>query len=191
MKNFLQNLLIFFALALCGLAAFQWHREAKLRTNIQSLTDDLQKQRETALGLDASVKRLEAEVVRIDGLKNEVTTELKTNKAEVARLKVQLQKNDQQFELMTKQAENYKGALDAANESITKQNESIKTQNEEMKKLATERNEIVERLNKTVTDYNDLVKKWNEQQEQLSKRATNSAKPGAQSHLQWHWGWRG
>ena len=179
MRNFLQNLLVLFALALCGLLAFQWHRETRLRLNIQSLTDDLQKQRETSQELDGAVKRLEAEVVRIDSLKNEVTTELKTNKAEVVRLRTQLQRNDTEFDRLTKQVEAYKTSLETANESITRQNESIKVQNEEMKKLAAERNEIVERLNKTVTDYNDLVKKWNEQQEQLKQRTTDRAKTGS------------
>ena len=176
MKNFLQNLLLGFALALCLLVAFQWHREAKLRQREQTLTDDLQKQRATVQSLEGSVKRAEAEILRLDALKNQLNDAVKTNKAEIARLKLDLQKSDAESDRMTKQAEVYKTALDTANESIKKQNDSITTQNEEMKKLAADRNEVVLKFNKMAEDYNDLVKKWNEQQEQLAKNAP-PAKP--------------
>lgn len=189
MKNFLQNLLIGFALALCVLVAFQWHREAKVQQQVQTLTDNIQKQRETVLGLEGTIKRNEAEIVRLDGLKNQLTDQAKSNKAEIARLKLDLQKNDAEFDRLTKQIEVYKDAMNTANESIKKQNESITTQNEEMKKLGAERNEVVTKFNKMAEDYNDLVKKWNEQQESLNKNAP--AKTNKQSTLRFYWVWRG
>jgi chromosome segregation ATPase len=171
MKNFLQNLLIGFALALCVLVAFQWHREAKLRQELQTLTDDIQKQREAVLALDGAVKRGEAEILRLDGLKNQLNDVVKTNKAEITKLKADLQKSDVEFTRMTKQIDDYKTVMEKANANIKQQNDSITTQNEEMKKLATERNEVVVKFNKMAEEYNDLVKKWNEQQEQLGKNA--------------------
>ena len=57
MKNFLQNLLIFFALCLCGLVAFQWIRETDLRKDVQKLTDTVQDKREAIQNLEAAVKR--------------------------------------------------------------------------------------------------------------------------------------
>jgi chromosome segregation ATPase len=191
MKNFLQNLLIGFALALCVLVAFQWHREAKLRQQLQTLTDDIQKQREAVLALDGAVKRGEAEILRLDGLKNQLNDVVKTNKAEITKLKADLQKNDAEFDRMTKQIDVYKTALETANESIKKQNESITTQNEEMKKLATERNEVVVKFNKMAEEYNDLVKKWNEQQEQLNKGTAPKPPKPPQSSLRFFWAWRG
>src|SRR5437016_5513745 len=39
MKNFLQNLLIFFALCLCALIAIQWVRETDLNRRVQALSN--------------------------------------------------------------------------------------------------------------------------------------------------------
>ena len=41
MKTFLQNLLIFFALALCALVAYQWVIETDLRRDLQKRTDEI------------------------------------------------------------------------------------------------------------------------------------------------------
>jgi len=190
MKNFLQNLLIGFALALCVLVAFQWHREAQLRQELQTLTDNLQKQREAVLGMEGTVKRNEAEILRLDGLKNQLNELAKTNKAEILKLKADLQKSDADFNRMTKQIEDYKSALETANNSIKQQNESVLKQNEDMKKLTAEHNEVVLKFNKMAEEYNELVKKWNEQQEQLNK-AASPAKSNKQSGLLLLWEWRG
>ena len=170
MRNFLQNLLLLLALALCGLVAVQWHREARLRANGQTLTDDLQRQRAKSQELDASVRQLEAEILRLSGLRKEATAALETNQTEVARLKLQLQKRETELEQLAKQADVYKAALERANGSI-------KSQNEELQKLGAERNEVVAKFNRLVADYNLLVKQWNEQQEQLSQQGTNHARP--------------
>ena len=193
MKNFLQNLLIGFALALCVLVAFQWHREAKLQQRVQTLTDDVQKQREAALALEAAVKRGETEILRLDALKNQFNDLAKTNKAELAKLKADMRKNEVEFDQMTKQIEVYKSALETANASIKQQNESVVKQNEDTKKLTAEHNEVVLKFNKLAEEYNDLVKKWNEQQEQLGKGAAPAqpSKPNKQSRLLLLWEWRG
>src|SRR5206468_3349044 len=70
-KNFLQNLLIFFALSLCALIAFQWVRETHLRATVQSLTDSVHDKTEAILNLQATVRRDEDEIKRLDGLKNQ------------------------------------------------------------------------------------------------------------------------
>lgn len=186
MKNFLQNLLIGFALALCVLVAFQWHREAKLRQQLQTLTDEIQKQREVVQSLEGSVKRNEAEILRLDALKNQFNDAVKTNKAEIARLKDELRANQATAE----QLEVYKKSLDTANASIKQQNDSITAQNEDMKKLAADRNEVVLKFNKMAEEYNDLVKKWNAQQEELNKNPA-PAKSNKQSRLRLFWSWRG
>ena len=167
MKNFLQNLLIGFALALCVLAAFQWHREAKQQERMQTLTDEISKHREAAQALDGALKRAEAEILRLDTLKTQLNELVKTNKAEIIRLKSELQKSETNLA----QVDTYKQALETANASIKQQNESVLKQNEDTKKLTAEHNEVVLKFNKLAEEYNDLVKKWNEQQEQLGKNA--------------------
>ncbi len=172
MKNFLQNLLILFALCLCALIAFQWDRETKLQQDRQRLTDTIHDKLEAIQTLQGQLKRTEDEVKRLDKLKNELTETVKSNRVEIVELKRDLEKASAEVERNAKQIDVYKTALDKANENIKKQNEDIKTQNEEMKKLADERNDAVVKFNKLVGEYNDLAKKWNDLQNSLS--ATNA-----------------
>ena len=174
MKNSLQNLLILLALCLCGLVAFQWVRETDLRKDVQSLTDTVHDKMEAIQNLQGTVKHDEAEIQRLEGLRNELNALAKTNAAQIAGLTKDLEKATNALDRSEKQIEVYKDALQKANENILKQNEDIKTQNEELKKLAEERNEVVKKFNKMATDYNELVNKWNKQQEDLAKTATNA-----------------
>jgi chromosome segregation ATPase len=175
MKNFLQNLLIFFALALCGLIAFQWVRETDLRKDIQKLNDTVHDKSQAIIDLEARLRHDEEEIKRLDGLKNELTATVKSNNLEIARLGTDLDKASAENQRKDKQIEVYKEAMKTANESLTKQNEEIRTLNEDRKKLADERNEFVNKLNKVTTDFNELVGKWNKQQEEIAgKNATNA-----------------
>jgi chromosome segregation ATPase len=167
MKNLLQNLLIGFALALCVLVGVQWHREVKLQQQVQTLANDLQAQRAAAAAQAASVKLGEAEILRLDALKNQFAELVKSNQTEIARLQSGLAANT----ATQAQIDAFKQALDTANVRIQKQNESITAQNETMKKLATEHNELVEKFNRMAGEYGELVQKWNAQQEQLNKTA--------------------
>lgn len=173
MKNFLQALLILFALALCGLIAFQWVRETDLRKDVQGLTDNTRQKTETILNLEATIRRHEGEIRRLDDLKKQLTSQVKTNEAEISELRRGLDKATNEAERNLKQSEIYKDALTRANDNIVKQNEDIRKQNEDMKKLADDRNEMVGKFNKIATDYNELVAKWNRQQEELARAATN------------------
>lgn len=174
MKNFLQNLLIFFALALCALVAFQWVRETDLRKRIQSLTDTIHDKAEAVQALQGTVKRDEAEIQRLDALKNQLNDTVKSNIALIAVMVRDLDKATNEIDRAHAQMQAYKEGLEKANENLVRQNESIKRQNEEMAKLAEDRNEMVKKFNKMAADYNDLANKWNKQQEDLAKAATNA-----------------
>ena len=174
MKTFLQNLLIFFALALCALISFQWVRETDLRKSVQALTDTVHDKMENIQNLQASVKRDEGEIQRLDGLKNQLTQTVKSNDLQIATLFKDVEKATNEVEREERQIEAYKGALESANDNIKKQNDDIKRQNEEMNKMLEERNEVVKKYNKMAADYNDLAQKWNKQQEELAKQATNA-----------------
>jgi len=175
MKSFLQNLLIFFALCLCGLIAFQWVRETDLRRDIQRLNDTVHDKSQAIIDLEGRLRHDEEEIKRLDGLKNELTATVKSNNLDIARLGKDLDKANVENERKDKQIEVYKEALNTANENIKKQNEEMKAQNEEMKKLGEERNDVVKKFNKMAADYNDLAGKWNKQQEEIAaKNATNA-----------------
>jgi chromosome segregation ATPase len=173
MKSFLQNLLIFFALALCGLMIFQWVKETDLNKRVQALTDTIHDKSEAIQNLQVNVKRDEAEIQRLDGLKTQLIQTVKSNEVRIADLGKGLEKATNELDHAQKQIVVYKDAVDRANESIKGQNDTIKSQNEEMKKMAEERTALVQKFNKMAADYNDLAKKWNDQQELLAQQATN------------------
>ncbi len=173
MKAFLQNLLIFFSVCLCALIAYQWVRETELRKNVQKLTVTVQDKTENILNLNAEVKRDSSEITRLDGVRLQLTEQVKSNGVQITGLFKSLDKATNELERAHEQTTAYKDALDRANESIKKQNDEVKKQNEEMAKLAEDRNEIVKKFNKMAADYNDLAAKWNKQQEELARQATN------------------
>jgi len=171
MKNPLQNLLIFLALCLCALVAFQWHREAKLRQDIQKLNDTVHDKLERIQSLEGTLRRSEDEVKRLDTIRMDLVENVKSNRAEIAQLAKDLVKSNEEVERGLKEIDKYKNAFEQANENIKKQNEIIQKQNVEMQKLGEERNESVLKYNKLVGEFNDLAKKWNDLQQQLSTNA--------------------
>jgi chromosome segregation ATPase len=152
---------------------FQWVRETRLNKQVQALTDTVHDKSEAIQSLQSKVRSDEAEIQRLDGLRNQLTATVKSNQIDIANLNKDLEKAQAESEKNLNQSEIYKEALQTANDSIKKQNEDIKKQNDEMKTLADERNEVVKKFNAMATNYNDLATKWNEQQETLGKGATN------------------
>jgi chromosome segregation ATPase len=175
MRTFLQNLLIFFAVCLCGLCAYQWVLETDLRKDLQKLTDNVQDKKEAIQNLQASVKHDEGEIQRLDGLRTQLTQTVKTNEFQISELNKDLEKATNSLDRAEKQVTTYKDALEQANDNIKRQNDNIKKQNEELAKVAEERNDVVKKFNKMATDYSDLAQKWNKQQAELAQAATNSA----------------
>ena len=169
MKKFQENLLIVIALTLCGLCIWQWIREAGLRKETESLSKELYAKKEIIQTLEGQLKRSEADVLRLDKLKTDLTETIKTNRAEILSLTKLSEKLEREVETQKAQLDVYKDALEKANANITKQNEDIKKQNEMLKELAAERNANVEKYNQVVTQYNDLVKQFEKYQEDVKK----------------------
>lgn len=174
MKNFLQNLLIFFSFCLCALIAFQWVRETDLRTRLQKLTDQDRDKAEAIQNLNAQSKRYEAEIQRLDAANKQMNQTLTSNDVQIAALSRNLDKVTADAEHNEKQAEAYKEAYQKANDNVIQQNETIRKANDELKKLADDRNGVVAKFNELAEKYKELVDKWNAQQEELAKAATNA-----------------
>ena len=173
MQKFLSNLLIFFALSLCALCAFQWVRESHLRKEIADLQHTVYQKLEAIQNLEGQLKQTKEDVTRLDSLRVELSGIIKTNKEEIQNLTKYSEKLEKEIEADKAQIAVYKEAVDKANENIKRQNEDIKKQNEEMKQLAADRNATVEKYNKLVEQYNDLVKQFEKFQQDAAKGATN------------------
>src|SRR5437867_7086785 len=173
MQKFLSNLLIFSALSLCALCAFQWVRESHLRREIADLQHTVYVKLEAIQTLEAQLKQTKEDVTRLDNLRVELSGIIKTNKEEIQSLRNYSEKLEKEIDADKAQIAVYKDAVDKANDNIKRQNEDIKKQNEEMKQLAADRNSTVQKYNNLVEQYNDLVKQFEKFQEDVAKGATN------------------
>ena len=147
MKNTLAYLLIVSSLALCGFIGFQWVREARLRADIQRLAVESHGKTEEMGNLQGTIKTLQNEITRLDDLKTELTETSKSNSQEIAQMRIDLRRAVSGKEMLSKQVESYKSALETANQNIKDQNESIKKQNAELKLMVDQRNAAVIKQN--------------------------------------------
>ena len=130
MKNFLQNLLIFFALCLCALIAFQWVRETDLRKKVQELTNVVHDKSEAILNLEANVRIQRDEIQRLDSQRKQLSETVKSNDLQIANLSKDLEKATNDLQKTEKQMLVYKDAYQRTSENLTNANLTITEQNE-------------------------------------------------------------
>ncbi len=150
MKPVPNILLSVLLIALCGLCAWQWDRESKLRLLLKdkiTAVNALTTQRDE---LETRVKAADAEVLRITAS----LAELRANSVSKDTHAEALQANTLLRENVTKQ----NAAITQQNELITRQNTSIQQANESLKKLVIERDDLAMRINEVTAMYNKLVK---------------------------------
>jgi chromosome segregation ATPase len=157
MKAFLQNLLIFCSLCLCGLIAFQWIRETKMHQALQKDEDVIHDKSERIQNLEQTVKRIEDDNRRLDALQKQLTEIVKSNNVEIAQLNKDLKTLKVENDKNLKQAEAYKEAYKIATNNVGKANEQIETLNAEVRKLMLQQNGLVAKLNGMVTNLNPLT----------------------------------
>ena len=175
MKKILSNLLIIFALALCGLCTFQWVREAALRKDLDKAHQTVFEREQTVQGLQSSAKKAEAELVRLDQRNLELREYERTNKLEVVNLGRSLRKVEGELETAKLQLDAYKKAVDQQNENLKKMNAVITEQNETLKRVVGERDELVKKFNDAVKQHNDVVTKYNDLVKQVEKAQADAA----------------
>jgi chromosome segregation ATPase len=178
MKNFLQNLLIFFALCLCGLIAVQWVRETDLNKRMQALTNDLQARKQEVLDLQAASKRDAAEIKRLGELKDQLTALVKSNQVDIARLTKDLEKVSRENEHNRQQMEAYKVAFEKEKENVLIAQTNINELGEQLKIFASQRNLAVTNLNTISKTITDIASRWGKMAEDYGK-----AKPDAQREM--------
>src|SRR5215472_9101944 len=103
MKNFLQNLLIFFALCLCGLIAFQWVRETDLRKGLQDLTNQVHDKAQAVVNLEAEVRTDQNQIQRLDTQRKQLSQTIKSNDLQIANLSKDLDKTTNELQKTERQ----------------------------------------------------------------------------------------
>lgn len=169
MKRFLPNLLILFSLILCGLIAFQWVREAKVRAELKGLKDDLHSKMESVQALEGSVKDRNTEISRLEALRKDLEETAKSNRLEIVSILKKADKFEQDADGLRIQVQSYKDAVTTANDRLRKQNDDIVRQNADIRKLIADRGAILTNYNELAAKHADLVKQWNQQQQEIAK----------------------
>lgn len=156
------SLLIVLAICLCGLCAYQWWREYHLREQIEAGNRTIQSLQEDKAGAEQLSERYREEVRRIEIDRGELQEIVRTNAAEVSRLKAELSQLTLDSEQSLTRVDVFKDALEKANQAIQQQNEGVRKMNEEFKRLAEERNVAVEKFNELAREYDALAQQYNE-----------------------------
>lgn len=147
-SNIILSLLL---VAMCGLCAWQWERESRLRAAYSTQRDQLTITTAQREELASRAKSADAEVLRITAS----IAELRTNSISKESHDEVLQANTQMRESIVKQ----NAAITQHNELLAQQNAAIQQANERLKKVATERDDLAKRLNDLTARYNELAKK--------------------------------
>ena len=170
--------MVILALGLCGLCAFQWVRETKLRMRVEELQAERQKLNDEKTVVEAQGKRFQEEIQRVERERADLFKSAQTNNEALVKIRVDLAKANLEVDRSKRASDNYKDAFEKANDAIRLQNERTAKQNAEFAKFQEERKEFVEKYNALVkqhdanlTQYNDLVAKWNVQQDELKNLA--------------------
>lgn len=135
--------------ALCGLCAWQWARESRLREYALSQRNAVTSLTAEREELETRVKAADGEILRLTGSVNELRT---TSVSKLQHEEV-LQANAQMRESVEKQ----NLLLVQQNEAIQKQNQAIAKANEGITRLSTERDDLARRLNEVTALYNKLA----------------------------------
>jgi chromosome segregation ATPase len=176
MKNLRQHLLIFFALSLCVLCAWQWYGQTRQRTAMESLAQLLYEKSAAIQGYTNTIQTMDRQIAQMDARMTELKATAKTN--DVAAL-------SQTRELVRLQAANarlsdsvaeYKKALDSAETQLKETYAGIQKQNASVKELVAQRDDFVKKLNEAVQGRNEVVSQYNELVARFEKLLQNQAK---------------
>jgi hypothetical protein len=133
------TVLIVLALGLCGLCAFQWVRETKLRVRVDELQAERQKLNDEKASVEAQGRRFQEEIQRVERERAELFKTTQTNNEALVKARAELAKASLEGERFRKTADAYKEGFDKANESIRQQNEGLLKMKADITKVLAER----------------------------------------------------
>ena len=172
MKNPLQNLLILFALGLCGLCTWQWYNQVLQRRQLTALTQVNYDQATSIQGYTNTINNMDHQISQLDARVTDLRDTLSSNTATIASL-------HQENNRLNIYVEQYSNAVVTLQGQIKQANDSIRQQNETLKELVAQRDEYVNRLNASIKERNEIVTKYNDlvkQVEQMQAQAKKQQK---------------
>ena len=174
MKHFQQNLLIVFALALCGLCAFQWYEQTLQRKEIILQNGIIYQKNVTIQSATNSVAQLTHQVEQLDASLTQAKAEATTNAQLAAKQKLRVEQLLFVAAGLTNEVTQYKAAVSTLQSKLKDAYRGIEKQNAAITNLVAQRNELVQKYNDEVKDRNDVVTKYNDLVKQIKKREDNA-----------------
>ncbi len=180
MKNFLQNMLICLALALCVLCAWQWYLQTLLHSQGEALQKTLFKQAAEIQGYTNSIKNMDAEIAGLSTRINELKQAAMTNEQAALEQKREILRLRTSGEVMSNQIAGYKTVVDKLEARLKEASEGISRQNNAIKQLVAGRDDAIKRYNDSIKERNALAAKYNDLVDRFNKlqaAAAGEAKP--------------
>jgi chromosome segregation ATPase len=175
MKNFHQNLLIFLALALCALCAFQWYDQSLQRNKIENLGQVLSAKLAAIQDYTNSIHIMDGQIVQLGGQITGLKGTIQTNDDLILTQKRELNRVEAENETLTNEVAQFQDAVKAYRAKLDEAAQAVKKQNEDIKALVAQRDGFVSKLNDSIQDRNNIVAKYNELAAQVEK--LQNAKP--------------
>ena len=151
MKPVPSSVLIVLILALCGLCAWQWHRESELRLIVKAKLMALEQVTAQRAELETRVKAADAEILRLTG----ALADLRTNSVAKQLHEDVVAANTQMRVALGKQ----NAVITEQNDRLAKANAAILQANVNLKKVTAERDSLAKKVNEITALYNALAKK--------------------------------
>jgi chromosome segregation ATPase len=170
MKNFQQNLLIAFALALCGLCAFQWHVQTVQRNEITTMNGIVYDKNVAFQDATNSITTLHHQVEQMDASLTELKATAATNESLVVSQKAEIFWLQFVGANLTNEIAQYKAAVDTLQTKLKEAYAGINQQNEAITNLVVQRDDVVNKYNDSVKDRNVVVAKYNDLVNQVQKQ---------------------
>lgn len=175
MKPFLIILLMLISCGLCGVSFVQWQREAALRREIKSVTDQLVAENKLRTEAEDKASRFEQEITRLSTLRDEsdaalaaanlqlkdITLDQRARGYSVVILMNELMAAQGELKAFKSLAGKGTDAVKQRNAEVAEQNAAISKQNTQLKQLATERDNAINQLNARTREFNELAEKYN------------------------------
>lgn len=179
MKNFLQNLLMVLALALCGLCAWQWYVQTRLHLQGETLQQKIFSQAAAIQGYTNSISNMDAEISGLSTRVNELKQTAMTNEQAASEQKREILRLRSSSEMMSNEIVQYKNIVDKMEAKLNEASEGIVKQNDAIKRLVAERDAAIQKYNDSIKDRNALAEKYNDLVVRYNKLQAAGATDGA------------
>lgn len=145
-------ILLLLLAGLCGLCAWQWHREELLRELARRQTAEIAGLRKSLDETTARSKAADAEILRL----SEALSDIKTASVSKTQYEEALASAQTMREGVLKQ----NAALKEQQEMLLKANAAVGQANQAIEKLSAERNGLTQKLNALTLQYNKLLQRF-------------------------------